>query len=164
MFPAARVLTLNDDGYMVLWGLADPFPIFEVSFSVSVMGIILLCYVYVFSIVRTQRIGMKKQGMSESQISKEYKILIQSFIIFLGMTSVLASAYSYFFFSLIMDEYTANILFLYVNEIFTVVFYCMNPVLYVVFSTQIRELLHFWGKGNGKLFTKIASSLFQSTG
>lgn len=164
IFPAGQILILDENGILQFWDLSELFAKFEVGFSVCVMVLILFCYVYVFSVVSKKRKAMKAKGTNAKKSAEEYKILIQSFIIFLGLALVLFSSYSYYVFVFFVDDDTASTLGSFFNILSTVLFYSSNPILYIIFSSAIREILSFWKAPpfSKALFTKTTQSTGKS--
>lgn len=146
VFSAGHILILDADGYMTYWNLSALYAKFEISFSGGIMVLILLCYLYVFSVVKQKREAMKAFNTNSKKSTDEIKVLIQSFIIFIGMTLVLMSSYSYYAFVLFIDENSATSLSSICNSIISATFYSSNPVLYLVFSSNIRKMVLFCAK------------------
>lgn len=169
VFPAGQILILNDEGYAVFWDLSELFAKFEIGFSFGVISLILISYVCVFSVVKKKRTAMKAQKHSSKQSTDEIKILIQSFIIFLGMTMVLLSSYSYYLFVMFWDETTAEMINSSLNSTCVVLFYSCNPILYLIFSSNIRQLVFFckkpsFSKSYLQKLTQSSTSVVKFTG
>lgn len=146
VFPSGNNLITTDEGVLVDWTLSDDFSKFEFSVCLGISCSIFLFYVVIFFVVRKAKNSLNT--VLPGQTRDEFKILIQSFIIFMGLVMILLSAYSYVFFEIWMSQQMAFVIAYNFNDICTVIFYCMNPLLYIVFSTQIREMSLTFLKSN----------------
>lgn len=155
LFPSQRTGYSDKYGRIYHWELSFHYSLLENIVSISSISFSFLLYFLMF--LRTKTIRAKAASGSHPSLirrrnmneNEEYKILLQSFILTSCMSLCYFNSYIYY---VTQDSVT---LFLF-NKISIMLNYGINPFLYLMFSSQIRNLF------SHQCLTTITSVVYKS--